>query len=506
MIRNGALRQFGSLPQRLNDSKTQTTSISPNSNAQNKPRPPSNENTDSTSPAASSSPQAYSSTDSKQSSGSWSLITSEDWHQFESSIPPEKPRDWLDSDGPVPLNKNLPLSEAEFRALPRQDQRRLLAEDFVRLQHDYVRGEKLYDHTHLHPFQESMVMPMVAPHRNYAPEGAIPPPLPHIPWQMRRPWVWLAQLPTAFAISCLFLGVLYIALPLRARMELQGLERNNPAPSNWPNKARDYYIVALHHKKEGETQLAVWALQRALVEAGYRWIVEPEQVPDGERTSLDIPTSLVIQRLIKWEVALEHWDRALSLMKEASVVYADETPANMAHRSEILRLAAIPTEKVQGVDAASNVYQRAISYATSDTGFELPASSKDPIILPTNFQGNALLLRTLEEYTVFQIRNGIKSTKEALSTLLSIEHAYANTPYPKRDLCGQAQTQLHIGELMYTLGHLEESFQWTDRAVKIARTARPLQKKEEEQERCLEVLSYGCNSLGLLYEVPRFCC
>src|SRR5271163_253445 len=170
VIRNGSFRQFTSLPPRLNDGKPQITSNSPNSNGENTSHAPA-QNADSSSPIEPPSPQAYPSPETKKPSLSWSLITSKDWHHIESKIPPVTPRDWLDSDDPVPLDKDWPRSRAEFSALPPEAQSRVLHEELRRERFDFIRGEKLYDHTHLHPLEEPMVMPMVAPYCNYAPEA-----------------------------------------------------------------------------------------------------------------------------------------------------------------------------------------------------------------------------------------------------------------------------------------------------------------------------------------------
>jgi hypothetical protein len=279
--------------------------------------------------------------------------------------------------------------------------------------------------------------------------------------------------------------------------ELRKLEGKSPAPIGWSEKARGYYAVALRHREQGELQLAVWALQRALVEAGYRWILEPEKVPLEERNPLDLANAWVVRTLVMWEIELQHWDKAISIMEGLSTAYEQDDPLNWARRSDLLRILALPTEKLKGVQAAMAILQSAISFA----GFEIPKNSKETIILPDNLHGNPLLLRALEDYTILQIRHGLKTPKHALPTLLSIAKVYRDTPYPVRDVCSEGGVMLHIGEIMYVLGHPDESVQWTERAVKGARRATSEQTTEEDRKRCSDCVGTGCNSLGILYEV-----
>ena len=64
---------------------------------------------------------------------------------------------------------------------------------------------------------------------------------------------------------------------------------------------------------------------------------------------------------------------------------------------------------------------------------------------------------------------------------------------------------LNIGELMYALGHADESLEWTERGVDSARKAMDQQPHEESRQRCAECAGNGCNSLGILYEVANLC-
>jgi hypothetical protein len=132
---------------------------------------------------------------------------------------------------------------------------------------------------------------------------------------------------------------------------------------------------------------------------------------------------------------------------------------------------------------------------------ELPKNKRETIELPQNMQGHAILLRTLDEYLIFQIRHGLKTAKQALPSFLSIAKVYRNTPLPLRDICGEGEVMLHIGEIMYTLGHADESLQWTERAVTSTRRVINDQTVEENRLRCSECVGNGCNSLGILYEV-----
>jgi hypothetical protein len=63
---------------------------------------------------------------------------------------------------------------------------------------------------------------------------------------------------------------------------------------------------------------------------------------------------------------------------------------------------------------------------------------------------------------------------------------------------------LHIGEILYALGHKDESFQWIEKGVKSARQAMSTQNNEEDAQRCSECVGNGCNSLGILFEVFPF--
>ena len=449
----------------------------------------------------SSSPKAYNSTPSPSEESTYSPITSQDWHEIEANIDPVPPREWLDSDSPVPLNKDWPISQAEFNILPPEEKSRLANEDLRRKKLDFLRQEKLQDHNHLHPFGEPFTMPMVAPHRGYAPEGTTPPPIQKIPWQLRRPWSWIRTGGIALCLAALLAAVAAWVIQHQDEWKLRNLEKKNPAPQDWTEKARGYYAVALHHRKEGEIQLAVWALQRAIVEAGYRWVIEPANVPEEERISLDLANAWVIRTLVTWEIELEHWDKAISLMEGLSTAYVDENSLNHARRSDLLRILALPTEKTKGVQSANAMFQTAIAYA----GYELPKNPKDPIILPEGMQGNALLLRVLEEYIIFQIQHGLKSAKQALPTLLSIANVYRQTPHNMRDVCAEGLVMLHIGEIMYALGHQDESIQWTERAVQSTRKARKNQSTDEDRQRCSECVGNGSNSLGILYEVDTLC-
>lgn len=459
----------------------------------------------STSQSLSSSPKAYKSSPLPPSKETYTPITSQDWHELESNIDPVPETNWLDSDNPVPLNKDYPLTQAEYDALPPIEKSRLSNEDYRRRKLEYLREQKLNDHNHLHPLGEPFKMPMVAYHRGYAPEGTTPPPIQKIPWQLRRPWNWIRGGVAVLVTASLLAGIAAWGILHKDEFELRMLEKRNPAPGDWPEKARGYYAVALHHKKEGQTQLAVWALQRAIVEAGYRWVLEPENSPPAQhahkgKAELDIYTAWVLRMLVMWEIELQHWDKALAIMGGLSTAYGGEDPLSLARRSDLLRIMALPTEKMNGVEAANMMFRTAISYA----GYELPKNPKDPIILPEGMRGDAVLLRVLEEYMIFQIHNGLKSAKQALPTLLSIAKVYRQTPYPIRDVCGEGIVMLHIGEIMYSLGHQDESIQWTERAVNGTRAALPKQTNEEDQIRCSECVGSGCNSLGILYEVHDY--
>lgn len=340
-------------------------------------------------------------------------------------------------------------------------------------------------------------MPMVSYHRNYNPEGTTQPPVPEIPWQLRRPWSWIKKGAVGLLVGAMLASAVAVAVTFKDSLSLRKLEAKNPAPAAWNQKAKGYYAVALQHKQDGELQLAIWALQRGLVEAGYLWIIDPSKVSENTRLPLDLHDAWVVRMLLLWEIEAEHWDNALGLMEGLSTAYEADDPWNNARRSDLLRIIATPTEKTRGVQAADKVYQMAISYA----GMELPKSKKEPIELPEKMQGQALLLRTLEEYMIFQIKHGLKTAKQALPTLLSIAQVYRNTPPSLRDVCGEGEVMLHIGEIMYALGHVDESLQWTERAVSATRRVTNEQTTEEDRLRCSECVGNGCNSLGILYEV-----
>jgi hypothetical protein len=244
-------------------------------------------------------------------------------------------------------------------------------------------------------------------------------------------------------------------------------------------------------------QHAAWAMQRALVEAGYRWVIDGKTDDEEPKKPLDIPNAWVVRTLVLWEIDLGHWEKAITLMDALSTAYDEDTPENRLRRSDLLRLMAIPTEKTMGVQAAMPILQSSISFA----GLEVPRNPREPIVLPEHMKGNALLLRPLVEYIVLQIRSGILSPKKALPTLLSIARVYRETPLPLRDICGEGAVQLNIGEIMYALGRKDESLEWTKRAVNGTRSAVDQQPSEEDRQRCVECIGNGCNSLGILYEV-----
>ena len=424
-------------------------------------------------------------------------ISSSDWSKLEQDLASVPETNWFDNDGPVPLNKDYPLTRSDFENLDPDEKARLAYQDWQRKQLDFIRQEKLHDHNHLHPLGTPFVMPMVSYHRNYNPEGTTPPPVPEIPWQLRRPWSWIKKGAVGLLAGAMLASAVAVIVMYKDSWSLKKLEARNPAPATWNEKAKGYYAVALHHKQEGELQLAIWALQRGLVEAGYLWIIDPSKVSENTRLPLDLHDAWVVRMLLLWEIEAEHWDNALSLMEGLSTAYEADDPLNDARRSDLLRIVAIPTEKTKGVQAADKVYQMAISYA----GMNLPKNKKETIELPDNMQGHALLLRTLEEYMIFQIKHGLKTAKQALPTLLSIAKVYRNTPPSVRDICGEGEVMLHIGEIMYALGHVDESLQWTERAVSATRRVINEQATEEDRLRCSECVGNGCNSLGILYEV-----
>jgi hypothetical protein len=426
-------------------------------------------------------------------------ISSRDWYKIERDLTSIPETTWSDTDNPVPLNKDWPLTSQEYDILPNDEKARIAYEDWQRKQLDFVRKEKLNDHVHLHPLGSPFNMPMVSYHRNHSPEGTTPPPIQHVPWQLRRPWSWIRKGGIGLFLGVFLASIVAFLLQHGDEWTLRRLEGKSPAPKAWPEKARGYYAMSLNHKNEGKLQLAVWALQRALVEAGYQWIIDPKKVPESERLPLDLESAWVVRTLMVWETDLKHWDKALTLMEGLSTVYEEENPLNWARRSDLLRVAALPTEKAKGVQAAAAVYRTAISFA----GYELPKDPKEPIILPQGMRGHAVLLRALEDYIIFQVRHGMKTPKQALPTLLSIATVYRETPYSNRDVCSEGAVQLHIGEILYALGHKDECFQWTETAVKSTRQAMSEQTNEDDARRCSECVGNGCNSLGILFEVSH---
>ena len=389
------------------------------------------------------------------------------------------------------------MFRAEFDILPPEEQKRLLDEDHRRKQFDFVRREKLHDYNHLHPPGTPFQMPMVAYHRGYAPEGTTPPPVQHIPWQLRRPWRWIRNAGIGLFAGAFLAALVALAMQYQDEFKLWNLEKKTPAPNDWPNEARAYYAVALNHRKEGQQQFAVWALQRALVEAGYRWILEPEKVPEQERRPLDLASAWVVRTLTLWEIELQQWDKALGLMAGLSTAYEEENPINRMRRSDLLRILALPTEKINGAESAAALLQTAMEYL----GYEVPKNPRQDIVVPEALRGNSIFLRILQEYMILQIRHGRKSAKQGLPTFLSIAQAYRQTPYPIRDACGESSIMLNIGEIMYALDHPDESLEWTERGVDAARKAINGQPHEESRQRCSECVGNGANSLGILYEV-----
>jgi hypothetical protein len=349
----------------------------------------------------------------------------------------------------------------------------------------------------LHPPGTPFRMPMVAYHRNYAPVGDVPPPVQEIPWQARPAWNWIRRGGIALLSGSILALLAVWAIQHADEWTLRNLEAKSPAPRDWNQKARGYWAVSLNHKRKGETQMAAWALQRALVEAGNQWILEPETVSDGQTREIDLANAFIVRTLLLWEIELQHWEKALDLERALSTAYRDDSPLNRARKCDIYRILALPAEKTKGVDAATELYRTAISYG----GLDLPRDPKAPITVPVDVETNPFLLRALDEYIVFQIRNGIKSPKQALPSLLSIASVYRQTPLEVRDICGEGTVLLHIGEVMYGLGHRDESMQWTQKAVQSTQRALPQQEHEEDRQRCTECIGNGCNSLGILHEV-----
>jgi tetratricopeptide (TPR) repeat protein len=444
------------------------------------------------------SPRAYKS---KEDKWTYSPITSQDWEQIESKIDPVPEADWSESDSPVPLNRDFPITQADFAQLSPEEKKRLRDEERRRIQLETIRKTRMYDHKHLHPSDELFQMPMVAPYMGYAPEGNEPPSKKEVPWQMRSPWRWIRPVSLTLLIGSLFVGAAVYLARHREEYQLKALEVAAPAPEDWSLKARHYYALSLKHKNAGEFQHAVWALQRALVEAGYRWVMEPQNIPLLERKPLDLENAKIIRQLLLWEINLEHWDNALELMPAVASAFHEETPENHARRSDLLRIMAFPTEKVHGVDAAATMFKDALGYLN----FTLPKRRKEVIVLSEDMAENRQLLRTLDEYVVYQLRNGVKKPKEVLPTLVSIARVYHNTPFHLRDLCSEGLVLLHIGEIMYASGKHEESLNWTTRALEGAKLGMTNRlSAEEDRERCTECLGMGSVSLGVLYEVPFF--
>jgi len=475
-------------PSAFSDSALETTPETSQSTVPSQDAPPP--------PDSTSSPQAYKSPPPPEKRV-YVPMTSQDWTEIESKIPPVPPQNWLESDRAVPLNKDWPISKAEYDILSPEEQRRLADEDFRRRTFDFIRTEKLNDHNHLHPGGTPFRAPMVAYHRGYAPEGTTPPPIQQIPWQLRRPWNWIRMGGIGLFAGALLAAVVAVGIQYQDEFKLRYLEKKSPAPNDWSDKARAYYAVALNHRKEGEHQLAVWALQRAIVEAGHRWILEPDKVPEEERRPLDLANAWVIRTLMLWEVELGQWDKAIGLMDGLSTAYEEDNPMNRVRRSDLLRILALPTEKTKGPEAAAALLQTAMEYL----GYETPKNPKESILVPDLLRGNSIFLRILQDYMILQIRHGLKSAKQSLPTFLSIAQAYRQTPYQARDVCGESSVMLNIGEIMYALGHADESLEWTKLGVDTARKAVKEQPHEESRQRCSECLGNGCNSLGILYEV-----
>jgi len=450
------------------------------------------------SPGLKPSSRAYKS---KKEEWTYRLPTSKDWDQIESAIEPVPELDWSESDAPVPLNRDFPITQSDFAQLPPEEKKRLFDEERRRIQLETIRKTKMYDHKHLHPPDEPLQMPMVAPYLGYAPVGDGPPPSKEVPWQMRRPWKWIRPFSLTFLISSLFVAGAWYVARHQEEYELKALEAAAPAPEDWSLKARHYYALALKHKNEREFQHAVWAMQRGLVEAGYRWVVEPQSVSPLERKPIDLDNAKLIRQLLLWEIDLEHWDNALQLMPALATAFREETPENNSRRSDLLRMMALPTEMVHGANAAATIYKDALFYLN----FILPKRPKQVVLLPDDMAENPELLRTLDEYVVFQLRNRIKKPKEVLPTLVSIARVYHNTPVHIRDLCSEGLVLLHIGEIMYASGKHEESLDWTMRAVESAKLGMMNRlSTDEDQDRCTECLGTGSTSLGILYEVLFF--
>jgi hypothetical protein len=341
-------------------------------------------------------------------------------------------------------------------------------------------------------------MPMVAPYLGYAPVGDGPPREKEVPWQMRAPWSWIRPVSLSLVIVSLFAGgALYLSRH-REEYELQALEAAAPAPEDWSMEARHYYALSLKHKNAREFQHAIWALQRGLVEAGYKWVLEPQVVPLLERKPIDLENARLVRQMVIWEIDLEHWDKALALMPALASAFREETPENRVQRADLLRLMALPTEHVHGPETAAMMYKDAFAYLD----FTLPKRRKERILLPDDMTGNGVLLRTLDEYVVFQLRNGLRKPKEVLPTLVSIAHVYQNTAFQTRDMCSEGLVMLHIGEIMYALGKEPDSFEWTMRAVEAAKLGMTTRiSSDEDRERCTECLGMGSTSLGILFEV-----
>src|SRR5579859_7401700 len=221
-------------------------------------------------------PQAYQSPPNEPRERVFRPITSEDWTLAEHRIPPVPETNWFDSptDSPVPLNKDFPLTHADYETLPSSEKYRLTYDAWRKDQLEFIRKNKLNDQNHLHPIGEPFKMPMVAYHRGYAPEGTTPPPVQKIPWQLRRPWNWIRWSGLGLVVGGLAALAVVFAMQHSDELTLRRLESKEPAPRGWNEKAKAYYAVALRHREQGEMQHAAWAMQRALVEAGYRWVID----------------------------------------------------------------------------------------------------------------------------------------------------------------------------------------------------------------------------------------
>lgn len=447
-------------------------------------------------PSAENYPQAYS-IPSEDQEQTVQPISSRDWKEIEAELDPPPPNTWTSPNDPVPLQRDYPMSKGDFLSLPDHEKARIAYDSWKREKQDFIQSEKLYDSTHLHPPGTPFKMPMVAYHRNYAPVSETPPPVQEVPWQLRGPWRWVRTVGIVMISGAVLALLAGWIVKHRDEYRLRNLEAKNPAPGNWNEKARGYWAVAMDHRLKGETQMAVWALQRALVEAGYQWVLEPETIPKGENRTLDPDNAYLVRVMILWEIDLEHWEKALGLSRALFTLYQDDSSLNRARKCDILRILALPTEKAKGIKAADEMFKQSLSYG----GLNLPKDHKTPITIPLEMKPSPYLLRALDDYVVFQVRNRLKTPKQVVPTLLSLASVYREIPPETRDLCAEGSVLLHLGELMYALGHPDESLQWTLKAVQSTRRALPQQKQEEDRQRCSECIGNGMNSLGILYEV-----